>query len=428
MKHYVAPSLTNPTLPNLSDYLKDSIASFCYISQMPVTFYSTEGNILWECCSEFKLCNFSNLYSTPGSVCRRNLISSANFAAKLGEPYISICHIGLIQIAVSLIIEGKPLGCFIAGPLIMGTLRERTLSSLLQNNEIGEDQSPKLMLFLRQMKSYDPKEINHLALLLNNCVLASIDTHFDYTQKKQQHKEQIRIGEELQTYKKQNVSMEYPFDMENKLIQKTKNGDTEGATEILRELLNRIAILESGDLNAIRTKFLGIYAVLSRNIAEQDADFHETMELDYQDMHELNHVKNFNELVNVAITFIHFCCRKAIQNIYDGNSPVIIKSVKYVNHNFTKKITLQGIAEDLHVNPSYLSMLFKQELNMTFSEYLSKIRVNKAKHLLIKTNLSMVDISFQSGFEDQSYFTKVFKKLEKCTPKEYRKVHQNQKL
>lgn len=426
MKHYVAPSLTKPTLPDLSDYLKDSITSFCQISRMPVTFYNNEGNILWECCPEWKLCNYSNLYSMSDTICRKNLISCANFAAKLGEPYISICRIGLIQIAVSLIVEGKPLGCFIAGPIIMGTLRESTLSTLLQLNEVEEQQALKLMLFLKEMRSYAPKEINHLALLLNNSVLASIGTHTDYAKMNQQYKEQLRIAQELQNYKKQNSPMEYPFDMENELIQKTKNGDAEGAIEILSTLLDRISILESGDLNAIRTKFLGIYAVLSRTLSEQDANFHETVELDYEDMHELNHVSNFKELVEVAASFIRFCCRKAQNFIYDGNSALILKSLQYVNQNFTKKIALQNIAEELHVNPSYLSMLFKQELHMTFSEYLSKIRVNKAKHLLLKTNLSMVDVSLQSGFEDQSYFTKVFRKFENCTPKDYRKLHQNQ--
>jgi YesN/AraC family two-component response regulator len=63
-------------------------------------------------------------------------------------------------------------------------------------------------------------------------------------------------------------------------------------------------------------------------------------------------------------------------------------------------------------------------MGVTFTDYLNNVRIKVSKDLLISTNLSLLDISLYSGFEDQSYFTKVFKKIESCTPKEYRKMMQ----
>ncbi len=242
----------------------------------------------------------------------------------------------------------------------------------------------------------------------------------EYTEKNQQNKEQLQISQAIKKLKSTSTPLEYPFELENQLILKTKIGDTETAIEILKELLDTIAALESGELDAIKIKFLGIYAVLARNIANQDPLFHDSMDLDYQDMHRLDHAMTFNELFQVAASFIEFCCNKAILYSYDGESDTLKKALKIINANFSTKINLEEIAGQIHVNTSYLSYLFKLEMGLSFTEYVNTLRINTAKNLLMKTNMSIIDISLQSGFSDQSYFTKVFKKIEVCTPKEYR--------
>jgi YesN/AraC family two-component response regulator len=85
------------------------------------------------------------------------------------------------------------------------------------------------------------------------------------------------------------------------------------------------------------------------------------------------------------------------------------------------KLSLKSLAISLHINPSYLSMHFKREMGINFTDYLNDVRIKRSKDLLITTNLSLLDISLQTGFEEQSYFTKVFKKLAGITPNQYRK-------
>jgi YesN/AraC family two-component response regulator len=65
-------------------------------------------------------------------------------------------------------------------------------------------------------------------------------------------------------------------------------------------------------------------------------------------------------------------------------------------------------------------MLFKQEMGVTFTDYLNQVRINKSCELLTNTSLNLIDVSLQAGFDDQSYFSKVFKKLKGITPKSYR--------
>jgi len=107
---------------------------------------------------------------------------------------------------------------------------------------------------------------------------------------------------------------------------------------------------------------------------------------------------------------------------YQGNSRVIKQAVEFIHENHKGKIALNDMAKNLHISPTYLSMLFKQETGFTITEFLNQVRIAKSRELLSETDMSLLDISEQSGFEDQSYFSKVFKKISGVTPKEYRSI------
>ena len=79
------------------------------------------------------------------------------------------------------------------------------------------------------------------------------------------------------------------------------------------------------------------------------------------------------------------------------------------------------MAHLLHLSSSYFSSLFKKETGVNFSTYLSQVRIEESKKLLKNTNYTIMQIAMEVGFEDQSYFTKVFKNNTGLTPKEFRR-------
>lgn len=105
-------------------------------------------------------------------------------------------------------------------------------------------------------------------------------------------------------------------------------------------------------------------------------------------------------------------------NISYKNS--IQKALEYINNNYSKALTLESVASEVFLNPQYFSRYFKKHTGLNFIEYLSKIRVTKAKTLLSTTNNSINNIGLSVGYIDQSYFTKVFLKYEGVTPLKYR--------
>ena len=79
------------------------------------------------------------------------------------------------------------------------------------------------------------------------------------------------------------------------------------------------------------------------------------------------------------------------------------------------------MAAQFHMNPQYISQLFKNEIGVGFLSYLTNIRMDKAKKLLLSTALSIGEVAEKSGYHDYRVFTKVFKKSEGMTPSQYRK-------
>src|SRR5690625_411007 len=103
----------------------------------------------------------------------------------------------------------------------------------------------------------------------------------------------------------------------------------------------------------------------------------------------------------------------------------ISESLDYIEEHYHEEISLQKVADAVHLNPSYLSTLFKDELKLSFTQYLTKVRIRRAKHLLITTDLHVTEIAEQVGYSTAKYFNKVFKEYVGETPSAFRKANVN---
>ena len=101
---------------------------------------------------------------------------------------------------------------------------------------------------------------------------------------------------------------------------------------------------------------------------------------------------------------------------------LMISSIKgYIKSHFTNDISLNDIAEHVHLSPAYVSQLFKQETGENISTYITTLRIEKAKMLLRDPQEKLYDVSLLIGFSSSAYFTRLFKKHTGMTPSEYRR-------
>ncbi|MFV0379895.1 MAG: response regulator [Anaerorhabdus sp.] len=105
----------------------------------------------------------------------------------------------------------------------------------------------------------------------------------------------------------------------------------------------------------------------------------------------------------------------------DKNEDTMNQIVKYLHLNYNKPLTLNKIASEFNFSYSYLSAYFNERSDLSFNEYLNKIRINKAAELLRSNKSSISEVGYDVGFSDHSYFCKVFKKQIGITPSVYRR-------
>jgi len=118
--------------------------------------------------------------------------------------------------------------------------------------------------------------------------------------------------------------------------------------------------------------------------------------------------------------YLHLCCMKI--KVFYQSKQYISQAKTYMQEHFHKAITLENVADAVNLSPNYFSNMFKQEFGETFIDYLTKIRLEKAKGLLEKNELSLKEISFIVGYKDPNYFSRVFKKHYQVSPKHFQQA------
>lgn len=135
------------------------------------------------------------------------------------------------------------------------------------------------------------------------------------------------------------------------------------------------------------------------------------MEISLENMH-----RYVTEMLTEAMIF------RDRQNVNQGKK-AIKKALEYIEENYMREsLSLNEIAAKLEISPNYFSAMFSQEMQMTFVEYVTRKRMDKAKQLLQETEMRSSEIALAVGYKNPHYFSFVFKKTLGCTPREYRGI------
>lgn len=107
-------------------------------------------------------------------------------------------------------------------------------------------------------------------------------------------------------------------------------------------------------------------------------------------------------------------------NTADSTDDLITKAINYVHANYNQPLTLKEAADLIHLNTQYFSRYFKRKTGSTFTQYITKIRIENAKKLLLNTDKPISQIALEVGYSDPTYFSKVFVKCETQSPYKYK--------
>lgn len=131
-------------------------------------------------------------------------------------------------------------------------------------------------------------------------------------------------------------------------------------------------------------------------------------------------------IFSLILKLIHLLDRDSKKQFYrdklkSGNYEIIENSIKYIKENLTSDLSLKAIASYASLSPIHFHNCFKAATGKTLHEYVEEQRIKKAAELLVSTDATLTEISYECGFSSQSYFSYAFKRKMKMTPREYAK-------
>lgn len=346
-------------------------------------------------------------------------------AERFGGKYVFFCPMGLVHWAAPISMDGMMKGALLGGPVLMVDPDEFLVDDIISKHNISNEQALELRRYISDVPVIQPNVVNSLSEMLFMVSSHISEEHnLLYAKYSELFEQQSDISEYIHYIKTmggdENSLQSYPLEKEKELLALIAIGDKAGAQKVLNEILGHIFFSTGRNFEVIKARVLELIVLLSRAALEGGADVEQIFGLNYKYLYEIHSFKTIEELtywLSKIMTRFTDC----VFNLTDvKHVDVIYKAIDFVKRNYMKKITLEEVAAQVFLSPSYFSKIFKDEMKCNFNSYLNQIRIDISKKILLDDSVPLVDISSLVGYEDQSYFSKVFKKMTGVSPGRYR--------
>ena len=348
-------------------------------------------------------------------------------AERFGGKYFYLCSSHLLYWASPVFHKGLLCGAFIAGPALLFEPDSGFIQELGTITAIPPVAMEILIPTLSSIPILSTHRANSLGKLLSLSARdCSRDSEYIMHIDEESYLHQSRISEYIHHIKSMEgdkcSDLEYPIQKEKELLERTSAGDRDGAKKVLDELLGVIFYDTGVKLDMIKSRVLELVVLLSRAAIDGGADVEQIFGLNYKYLSTIHTIRSLDELTQWTTRIINRFTDLVFTLQPVRQTHAIREAIRYIHKNYKSKITQIDTSHAAGLSPAYFSKLFKLEMNTTFTEYLSYKRVEEAKGLLLSTGMSLGDVAFECGFEDQSYFTKVFTRLVGTSPSKYRQT------
>lgn len=158
----------------------------------------------------------------------------------------------------------------------------------------------------------------------------------------------------------------------------------------------------------------------------REAEIEEQVRTLIEQLIHTNNEKQLGYMLHTRILLLQimeqFLVGKLFLPVAAGNSVTFQREmISYIQKHYDEKITLNMLAEEFHLSEKYVSEYFKEHFSIGFMQYVGHLRMTKAKHLLLDTDLPITEVAFSCGFNSVNLFIRKFKELYQLTPLQYRK-------
>lgn len=212
----------------------------------------------------------------------------------------------------------------------------------------------------------------------------------------------------------------YPIDDERLLQQMIREGRRQEAQQLLNAMLIELYSGKGLDLAALKKRMRDLLTLMSRAAADSGANVEAVLELCDQAADEIDAASDIDILDQRLAKALHQFFDMAFDFGELKHRHTIRQLSIYLQEHLGEHLTLDECAAKVFMSKSYLCRVLKTELGCTFTEYVNRLRVERSKVYLANSNLSICEIASLVGFDDQSYYTRVFRRIEGVPPGRFR--------
>jgi two-component system, response regulator YesN len=394
---------------------------FTRATGMPLMLVDPEGREAWS----MGACPLAAMLSGSArrtALCRGHRRTAVQESLRWGEAYISVCPFGLITFAVPVFSAGHLAGGLVSGFSILPQMKDDIRQDLRRRLRLlGMRPQPGrwAKMRLRVVSSETLRE--SAAELFDATARAGMNDPRLLRESREKSAQQLTIANFLSEVRegKEDVVASLVA-VQNEIIDSVVLGDLVRSREIINRYLGLI-LLETGmSFDMLKVRLLELIVIISRAAIEKGISAQGLLGPRYSYLTDLNATTGFDDLFWKVTTILENFTTAVSQEMRRKGWAHVTQMKECVKKGFTTKLSAAEVAASAGLSVSRAEHLFRKEVGMTISSWVSRQRIAYAKYLLERTDRTMAEVAAECGFYDQSHFTKTFSSNEAVTPLRYR--------
>lgn len=374
-------------------------------------------------CLRFKKLLSMYSYSAEEDSCSALHAQAAKQSILLRKPFIFSCHANLSHLIFPMVREDVPCGSILIGPFLMKKPDIDTVIEVSKRYALSAEDALTLYQQAGSVKILSAGVVEQVCKLLTYMLpsldISGMDSLTGGYDNLQYTEFAGKMGGQREGARDERREF-YLAEEEDLLIRKIQEYNIEEVSRMLGDLLEHTYSEFQYDKQRCLVCATQLCTLLIHAAKAVEPHSEIAFVITSMYMPKLQSVKNPDNMKQQLQEVVAYFEKNIFDRTSDKAEVFRKKAVRYIKENYQTQLTLEKVAGQMMLNPTYFSTLFKQATGSSFKDYLNYIRIEESKKLLTNTGDSILDIALAVGFENQSYFTKVFKKYTGMTPKQYR--------
>ncbi len=412
---------------------------FTRVTGIPCVAIDRTGRLSQTFSSEEYPCRLCRIVSSGDRIHQdsRRHLPWVEEAVRHGGMSIFLCENSFTHWTAPILVDRKLAGALVAGPVL--TIEEEDFfeQELLPRLEAHSSSiaADSVRSLFEMVPRVPPGTVTAYSELLRELAIAASDSRAPFDEASERLANQSRMGEYIHELKRRSPMLDtrpgegddesdarrsrYPVQKEAALLDQIRSGDVSSAQQTLNELLGTV-FFETGDMGVVRTRAQELVVLLSRAVLTEGADPEEVFGMNYKFVDAIRHQDDVNGVAYWMARIVRRFSDLVLYLPHLGHARALRRVVHHLRRSIHRQTSVSEAAEIAGLSVSHFSRVFHEEMGETYVAYGRRIRCERAADLLRDTELPVVEIASRCGYDDHSYFSRVFKKVTGRSPSDVR--------